>query len=188
MAWASQYQAEFTKPLIRQLLAFIQRDQRAALDWVAGQNVLTSIADYQTAPRATPQFPYVLLYADELVFDPSAVGSRAYACRLICEVAAAHQNFQQLAEIVQDYARAIDAILMTLPLPDFYQSWPLTLPIFGSTSPSTPDTPSGDTTPLLVGSVKELFVVRHKLGRVGRIGQGFAGSALIEIHVDREEL
>lgn len=178
-AWTPSDQAGLTDPIIRQLLAFIQRDQRAALDWFVGTEA-DSIADYQLAAKAMPQFPYVWVYDDETVFDQQAVDSRHYTSRLYTEVAVQHQDYQKLAYLRRQYARAIDAVFTTLPLSDFFNGWPLQLPILGP-EPVT-------TTPLQPGSLKELFVARHRMGRMGKQGTGFAASVLIELHIEMEEI
>lgn len=178
-SWQPSDQAGFTDPLIRQLLAFIQRDQRAALDYYVGTEA-KSIASYLLAAEALPQFPYVWLYDDESVFDQLAVGSRHYTARLYCEVAVSNQDYQRLAILRRQYARAVDAVLMTLQLSDFYSGWPLRLPILG------PDPVT--TVPIQPGAVKELWVARHRMGRMGKAGTGFAASALLEIHIEMEEI
>lgn len=177
MPWTSTYNATFTKLLLRQLLAFIQRDQRAALDWVGGTNVLDSLVSYQLAPLTIPQFPAVLVAPMQSVFVQESVGSRQSVSRIYCAVAVAHQEAQVLAELVQDYLRALDAIFNTLPLSDFYSTWPLTLPVLGSIT----------TTALAAGTVKELFVVSHNYDEIRRVKTQFACAATLELLIDREE-
>lgn len=184
MTWTPAYQATYSDPLIRQLIALIQRDQRAALDFVGGTGVLPDIQDYQLAAESLPTFPYLWIYDDDLIFDQDAVGSRHYVVKLYAEIAVAHQDYQQLAILRRLYANAIDALLMTMSVQfsDFFVGQQLTLPTLGP-NPVT-------TTPLQAGSVKELFVTRHRLGRIGALKGtgGFAASTVIEFIVDREEI
>ncbi len=195
MAWVSKYNAQFTKTLIRQLVAIVQRDQRAALDFVGGANVLLDIQTYQIAHATLPQFPAVLIAPMNSQFVQEAVGSLQSGNKIYCAVAVAHQNSQVLAELSQDYVRALDAIFNTLTsdnnLYQFYQSWPLTLPSLGGggnlTSPAGPTPGSIQTTPLAAGSVKELFVVSHQFDEIRRARNSFVQAATLEVVIDREE-
>lgn len=177
MTWTSKYNATFTKLLIRQLVAFIQRDQRAALDFVGGTDVLPSFVTYQLSPQALPQFPAVLVAPMQLPFVPEAVGSLEYSVRLYCAVGVAHQDPEVLAELAQDYIHAIDAIFNTIDIPDFYSSLSLTLRSTGAIN----------TTALAAGTVKDLFVVSHNYDQIRRAQSGFQCAATLELLIDREE-
>lgn len=190
MAWASKFNAGFVKPLIRQLLAIIQRDQRAALDWVGGTGVLPDIVSYQLAPLLIPQFPAVLVMPNETQFAQEAVGSLQSANRVFAVIAVTHQDGQAVVELLEDYTRALDAIFNTVPLSDFYTPLSLTLPILGGTAtgPASPTPGAIQTTALNAGSVKELFVVSHLYNEIRQRRPGFACSATLELHIDREEV
>lgn len=179
MSWTSAYNATFTKPVVRQLMAFIQRDQRDALDFVGGAGVLPDFVTYQLSPMAIPQFPGVVVTPAETIFDQDAVGSRHSSNPIVCAVAVANQDQDVLAELIQDYVCALDAIFSTVPLSDFYSSWDLLLRILGSNAIPT--------TALESGSVKELFVVRHQYGQIRQRANGFVCSATLELKIDREE-
>lgn len=188
MTWTSQFNATFTKPLIRQLMAIVQRDQRAALDFAGGivspaAGALPSIVSYQLAPLTIPQFPAILIAPMDSAFDHDAIGSLHYVDRVYCAVAVANQDAQILAELAQGYVAALDAIFNTLSLgqpglADLYTALPLTLPSIGTIS----------TAPLAVGSVKEIFVQSHNYDEIRRPKTGgFACVATLALVIDREE-
>lgn len=176
------YGATLTKPLVRQLLALIQRDERAALDFVGGANVLPDFASYQLAPLTIPQFPSVLVVPTDVEFDrDSSGGALRYVARLEVEIAVLNQDPQMLAELAQDYLAAMTALLTSLPLSDFYADHDLRLPILGA-APAV-------AAALAIGSVKDLWIARHEISEIRkkRDGSGFAMAAGLEVLVDREE-
>jgi hypothetical protein len=182
MAWSSQYNAAYTKPLVRQLMAICQRDMRAALDAVGGANVLASIVTWQFAPVAIPQFPAIVIAPMRLAFDRAAVGARKYAVEIQCGVAVAHQDAEVLAELVQDYARALDMVFMTLAdggdgLAQLYSTHTLTHRVLGTITAAA----------LAAGSVKELFVSAHELNEIGRGKKGFEMAATLQVIAEMEE-
>lgn len=182
MAWTPAYTTKSTKLIIYQLLAIVQRDQRAALDYVGGTGVLRDIVTYQLAPMSVPQFPGVMIAPLPRAFNRDAVGSRASTNHIYCAVAVSHQDQQVVAGLVMDYVDALELLFTTLgdnTLYDLYQSWPLTLPILGGTA---------QTTALDAGSVKDLFVASHNFDQIRRVATGFAQVGVLEIQIDREEI
>lgn len=182
MSWTSKYNAGFAKLFIRQLMAIIQRDQRAALDFVGG---LPDIQNFQLSASPTTQFPSLLLVPSRIEFDRESVGSLKSTTQLFCSIAVSHQDSDVLAEMIQDYVRALDALFNTLPLSDFYQTWPLSLRILGNINSTQPPTP---TVPLQVGSVKDLYVVSHDYDYIRRTKTGFAVEGILQMLIDREEI
>lgn len=177
MSWQSKYNAKFTKQVVRQLVAIIQRDQRAALDFVGGAGVLPDFVGYYVAAAPIKQFPTVLVAPMESQFVPDAVGSLESANRFYVAVGVANQDPQVLADLVQDYIRAVDAILNTVPLPDFYAAIPITLQHSSDTV----------TQALEAGSLKDLFLVSHTYNEIRQGANGFQMTAVIEVHIHREE-
>lgn len=180
MAWSSRYNAKFTKQVVRQLVAIIQRDQRAALDFVGGVGVLPALVGYYIAALPIQQFPAVLVAPMESQFAGEAVGTLESVSRFYIAVGVFNQDAEVLAELVQDYVRALDAILNTLQantLPDFYSPLPLTLKTLGTIT----------TDPLEAGSLKDLMVVSHTYNEIRRNTQGFQMTAVLEVHIHREE-
>jgi hypothetical protein len=178
MAWSSKYNAKFTKLVVRQLVAMIQRDQRAALDFVGGVNALAGFVGYQIAGVPIDQCPAILIVPAETLFNPDAQGSLESANRFIIAIAVANQDRQVLAELIQDYVMAVDAMLNTMPLSDFWTAMSLTMPALGTVV----------TTPLEVGSVKDLFVAAHRYDQIRNLStDGFRMAATLEVHIHREE-
>jgi hypothetical protein len=180
MTWTSRFQAGFAKPLIRQLVAFVQRDQRAALDWVGTgyEKPLADIVSYQLSPMAIPQFPGILIAPGPTVFDRDSTGSLKYTTSVYCVIALTHQSQDTLSELLQDYVRALDALFNTLPLSDFHSSWDLNLPILGTIQTE----PIPATTNIL-----DLWVASHT-PEIRNARNKFAMAATIEIHLDVEEI
>jgi len=178
MPWSSVYQARYTKPIVRQMMAVVQRDQRAALDFVGGAGVLPSIVAYQLAPLSTPQFPALMIAPERTAFDHEAVGSRHSANRFYLAIAVTNHNRQVTAELIQDYVLAMDAVFNTVPLSDFSLALPLALPHLG---------PGFNTSGLTGGILKELFVASHNYDEIRIKRDQFSGIGILELLVDLEE-
>ncbi len=174
-----KFQADFLKLLIRQLIAFVQRDIRDALDIVGGTDTLPVIASYQLSPTAITQYPALLVAPDRSEFVREAVSTLQSVSALLAVVGVQHQDPEVLSELVQDYVRAVDMVFNALPLSDFYSAQPISMRIFGPGSVQT--------TALKQGTVKDLFVSAHIYDEVRRQKQGFACAASLMLVVDREE-
>lgn len=179
MTWIPTYRADYTKFVIKQLLAFAQRDQRDALDYVGGVGTLPSIVTYQTSPVAVPQFPGVLIAPERATFDHQAVGTRHYATIVTCVVIVQHQDPQIIVDLAEDYLRALDLIFCTVPISDFHSSWPLQFPTLSSSVQQT--------VPLADGTVQELFVSSHNYDDVRKMRDKFTCTASLELLIEREE-
>jgi hypothetical protein len=178
--WKPVYTADFSKRLVYQMVAFLQRDLPSALAWVASTDQeppLPNIVTYQTAPYTIPQYPALLVVPADTSFDPDSVGTRAGSYEFLVAAAVAHQDAGVCAALVQDYVRALDAVLMSIDIADFALPWPITLPFTTQTV----------TIPCTYGTVKELFVGRHNYDDVRRQKDRFACAATLEVHIDREE-
>jgi hypothetical protein len=179
MPWTSKYNARFTKDLVRQLVAIAQRDQRAALDFVgdvAGE--LAGFQSYLIADTPLQQFPSLLITPMDTAFDRDAAGSLHSVSKILVGVAVSHQDRARLAELLQDYVRAVDAIFNSLDLADLYQAWPLALPHLGD---------GATTTPLDAGTVKDLFIESHSYDEIRKRGASFSMAAVLTLIIDREE-
>lgn len=182
MSWTPSHGATFTQPLIRQLMAFVQRDQRAALDYVGGANVLPSIVTFQLSPQLINQFPALLIAPGPSVFDldsnfaAETGGSIHYTCAVYAVIAVTHQDQHTLTEFLEQYMRALDVLFNSVHLSDFYQGWPLTLPVLGTIT----------TNALNAGTVKGLLTAQHTPEiRNPRNKFGMAGT--IELHIEMDE-
>lgn len=178
MAWSSKYAAKFTKPLIRQLLAILQRDIAAALEDVAPGAGLSKPVEYDLAVAPINQFPAVLLAPQTVAFDEEAIGTLHETIRIYCALAVAHQNRNIIAEQIQDYVRALDEVFNSVPLSDF--ALPLTL--------EAPPEIAGTTVGLPAGRVMRLFVEGHAYDELRQAGtRGFAMAAVISLLIEMEE-
>jgi len=184
MAWVSRYNSQFTKPLVRQLLAIIQRDIRAALDHVAGASVLPAFVTYHRSKNALVQFPGILVAAHDVAFDEDAVGTEHMnPARLAIVVACGHQNPDILSERVEDYVRAVHEILVS--------AWELTPEDFAATDiplPSPPFDPGTFSPGLAAGTMKGLTIPGHSFGDVlVTPDRGMLMSGTITVGVEMEE-
>lgn len=180
MAWAAKYEAKFSRPIVRQLVAIVQRDQRAALDWVGGANVLAGFVDYAFAERAIRQFPGLLITPARIDFSEESVGSLSEVLLLGCAIAIAHQDAELLGEQIQDYTRAVDAIFQAIGPADWAADLTLTHPMFSGGSISTGG--------LSAGTVRRLFVAAHDYGELRARAEGFAKAATLSLLVELEEV
>ena len=159
MAWTSKYAAQFSKPLVRQLVAIVYRDQRAALDFVAGANVLPSFAEFDISKVPILQFPGIFIAAHREHFDEQSQQTLHATIELAGAVAVTHQDRNVLAEICANYVRAVDAIIRSaweLTPQDFYAA--------GLALPARPAGPfaAGETTVgLTPGILTRLWVDTH---------------------------
>jgi hypothetical protein len=148
------YNATFTKPLLNQLIALIQRDQEAAIQIVNPD--LLPISEFHKGPGVRTAFPWLTLSADSTRFDALVSDLRKSSARitLALDVGQFDQSIAQ--DNGQDYARMLDMVITSAPLSDF--SAPL--PIEHETVPARTTTPSAP------GSVKEVFVESHEYSLV----------------------
>ncbi len=181
----ARYQATFAKPLVNQILAILQRDQQAALDILnagrpAGRELLPFAAFYKEA-GTVQNWPAIVLVPQEVSFDANSDADlRTQSVRFICAMAIAGTDPEFLAEDAMDYLRAVDIVLTSAPLADFYTA----LAIDHRT------VPDGMTTALdpAVSRVLDLRVTRHDLGvLVSRRGGSLARGPQIEFVVELEE-
>jgi len=182
--WTPNYNAGLSKQVIRQLLAVMQRDIQAALDFVSGvPGSYPPFAEYDLALLEAQQFPAILLTPDSVIFDEGANGSLHETMRLSCEIAVTHQDRNALAEMLQDYARAVQAVLDTL--------WELTPGDFmlSSLPLPSPPFPAGALSPGLAnGKLLNLFTDRHLFEEIRRKPQsGFTMNATLSVVVEIEE-
>jgi hypothetical protein len=180
MAWTKQFNSVFSKLITRQLMAVIQRDQRAALDDVGGAGALTSFVGYYFGGVPIKQFPAVALAPFQIAFDRDAVGSLHETLRLAVIIAITHQDPQAAAETLEDYMRAMDELLNSMLLSDFYAALTLTHPMFSGGSINLTGLPA-------TTRVTDLFIESHDYGEIRRIRTGFATTGVIALLLDVEE-
>jgi hypothetical protein len=181
----ARYQGQFAKPLVNQLLAILERDQPAALDIVnaarpAGR-ALKPFAAFHKEAAPIQNWPALVLVAQEVTFDAASDPDlRTQTLRFFCALAITGSDPEWLAEDAMDYLRAVDIILASAPLADFYTPLPL----------NHRTVPGGQTTGLdsSVSKVQDLRITRHDLGAlVGRRGGALARGPQIEFIIELEE-
>jgi len=181
-----RYQARFVKPLVNQLIAILQRDQQEALAIVnaarPAERALRPFAAFHKELAPIQNWPAVVLVAQETTFESNSDADlRTQSVRFLCALAVTGTDPEWLSDDAMDYLRAVDMVLTSVPLGDFY----LALPINHRT------VPAGQTTGLdpEVSRVRDLRIVRHDLGvLVGRAGSaGLARGPQIDFVVELEE-
>jgi hypothetical protein len=184
MVWQAAYNAGLSKPVVQQLLAIIKRDIQAALDFVSGvPGSYAPFAEYDLALLPLQQFPAILLTPDTVAFDEEANGSLHQTMRLSCAIAVTHQDRNTLAEITQDYVRAVRAVLDTL-----WESAPGDFLLTNLPLPSPPF-PNGALSPgLASGKLMKIFADGHTFEEIRRAPQGgFVMAASMGVIVEIEE-
>jgi len=182
--WISYYNAGLSKQVVRQLLAVIKRDIQAALDFVSGKpGTYAPFAEYDLALLPVQQFPALLLAPDTVAVEEQANFTLHQSMRLTCVITVTHQDRNALAELIQDYVRAVRAVLDSL--------WELTPGDFMLTSlplPSPPF-PRGALSPgLASGKLTGLFAERHTFEEIRRAPQsGLVMAATMSIVAEIEE-
>jgi hypothetical protein len=183
--WTPYYNAGLSKQVVRQLLAVINRDIQAALDFVSGvPGSYPPFAEYDLALLPVQHFPAILLTPDTVAFDQEASGTLHQTMRLTCAIALTHQDRNLLAEMAQDYVRAVRAVLDTL-----WESTPGDFLLTDLALPSPPF-PSGALSPGLEnGKLMKLFADSHTFEEIRRSPQsGFALEASMSVIVEIEEV
>jgi len=180
-----RYQAQFGKPLVNQLIAILQRDQQAALDIVNAHRPpgreLKPFSAFHKEVVTVQNWPALVLVAQENAFGATSDADlRTQTVRFICALAIAGTDPEWLSEDAMDYLRAVDIVLTSAPLGDFYT--PLSI--------NHRTVPEGETTglDLAASKIQDLRVLRHDLGvLVGRRGGGMARGPQIEFVIELEE-
>ncbi len=181
-----RYQATFAKPLVNQLIAILQRDQQEALNILdAGRpagRALKPFGAFHKEAGTVQNWPALVLVPQETAFDTNSDADlRTQSVRLVAAMAITGADPEWLAEDALDYLRAVDIVLTSAPLGDFYVALAInhrTVPA-GVTSPLDPAT----------SHVLDLRVTRHDLGvLVSRSrGAGLARGPQVEFVVELEE-
>jgi hypothetical protein len=180
-----KYQAQFAKPLVNQLIAIFQRDQQAALDIVnaarpAGRP-LGAFSAFLKEAAPIQNWPALVLVAQQVTFDAeNDADLRSESVQFFCAAALMGTDPEWLAEDAMDTLRALDLILTSVPLTDFY----LPLAINHTT------VPLGLTAGLdpAIAKIQDLEIQRHDLGAlVERRGGALARGPQIEFAVTLEE-
>jgi hypothetical protein len=182
--WVSYYNAGLSKQVVRQLLALINRDIQAALDFVSGiPGSYAPFAEYDLALLPAQQFPAILLSPDMVTFDEEANFTLHHTMRLSCVIALTHQDRNTLAEIAQDYVRAVRAVLDTL-----WESSPGDFLLTNLPLPSPPFQNGALSPGLASGKLMNIFADRHTFEEIRRGAQrGFVMAASMSVVVEIEE-
>ncbi|HLI33413.1 MAG TPA: hypothetical protein VKW70_00090 [Terriglobia bacterium] len=181
MSWTPYFIAQFTKPLIRQLIAIIYRDMPSALALMNPS--YASFQEWDLAEQPVINFPALLIIPREVQFDEQQPFNRAQTIQIALGIAVAHQDPNAVAEILQDYVRAVDQVLET--------SWMSTSSDFSLTTLPLPSPPFavGTLAPGLPGgTVKEVHIIAHMYDELRQRAQGlFAKAATINLKVMLQE-
>lgn len=158
MSYTPAWNATFSKPLLNQTIAMIQRDQMAAL--AAVNSALTPISEFHKGPGLRTAYPWLMLTVEKVAFDIASPSTRSWSARLSLVLDTGQFDQEMAQDNAQDYARALDMILTTAAGSD----WTTPLPIAHET------VPDGATSPPAAGTVKSVFVESHRYGLVSQPG------------------
>ncbi|MGH9354199.1 MAG: hypothetical protein ACRD2G_18885 [Terriglobia bacterium] len=158
MTYTAAWNAAFSKPLLNQTIAIIQRDQASAITLV--NPALIPISEFHKGPAIRTAFPWLTLSADQTEFDASSPWTRSWSSALTLALETGQYDQEMTQDNAQDYARVLDMIMTTASGAD----WTTALPIVHETIPA------GVTTPPAAGSVKSIFVKSHRYSLITRVG------------------
>lgn len=158
MAYTAAWNAAFSKPLLNQAIAIIQRDQASAITLI--NPALAPIHEFHKGPAARMAFPWLTLSADQIEFDPSSPWTRSWSSVMTLALETGQYDQEMAQDNAQDYARVLDVILTTASGAD----WTSALPVVHETIPA------GITMPPAAGSIKSVFIKSHRYGQVARAG------------------
>jgi len=167
MSWTQAYNAQFAKPLVNQLIAFIQRDQAAALTVinaaraVDGNQPLSPISEFHKGPGPRMDWPWLSLEIGPTNFNRGEdKTTRHYEVRISLALDIGQYDQEMAQEDAQDYARVLDMIITSAgPWPSL-GDWTTSLPIQHET------VPRGTTAPNAAGSVNEVSIESHVPGKI----------------------
>lgn len=180
-----RYQAQFAKQLVNQLIAILQRDQQAALAIINATRppgrTLNPFAAFFKEAAPIQNWPALVLVARSTQFDQASDADlRTETHAFFCAMAISGADPEWLADDALDYMRAVDMVLTSVPLGDFY----LPLAISHRTMPG------GQTAGLdpTIAKIQDLRITRHDMGAlVARRGGTLARGPQIEFVVELEE-
>lgn len=166
MAFNTAFSAKFTKPLIRQLIAVVQRDIQGALDYISGATgVYQPFLQYELAINQIIQPPTLILAPrNDNILNDAAQQALEQVVTVQAEVWLSNQDPNVLAEQIQDYVSALALIFNNLGASvngaggsecDFYTALPIN--VRGVIDPAT-NQQITTTTPLALGQVLHCYV------------------------------
>jgi hypothetical protein len=181
VTWVSKFNSSSVNLLVRQLMAIIQRDQRAALDQVAGAGVLPDITGYYFTERPFKQFPSLMLRVlrTEWQREESPM-TRQGTHIMACAVGVQNQDPEPCAELMEDYVEALNTILESIQPGDFRAALTLTHPMYAGGSVVLSGIPTGV-------EVTSIFVQSHDYSALAKLRDGFGTAGIITFEVDTQE-
>lgn len=151
----------FTKPLLNQVIAIIQRDQAAAIALV--NPTLEPIAEFHKGPGTRTAFPWLTVGLVHDSFDREAqTFTRRQVTRLNLSLDVGQFDNELAQDNAADYARVLDMVIASAGPEPTLVDWMAALPIYHET------VPTGITTPNAAGTVKDVFVEDHQYSVVNR--------------------
>lgn len=181
MAWQSKFGSQFTRPVVRQAIAIINRDIQAALDYVSGVSGLYKpFVQYDMAMRPVKQFPALLLSPQSMKIDPAYDAAEKHDTRIYCAIAVAHQDPNAAAEQLEVYLNAVHEVLISAFRLTVYDWYDATIPLPAQPAASSPFA-AGSTSPgLPANSLKYVFDEGWGYDELRAAGkEGFAKAAVI---------
>lgn len=179
--WLPCWQAQFIKPLIRQLVAILYRDMPFAL--AAMSTSYATFQEWDLAESPVQNFPALLITAREEEFDEEQPFSRAQTIQLSLGIAVAHQDPNATAELLQDYVRGVDQVITTM-----WQATSSDLSLATLPLPSPPFAPGSLSPGLPNGTLKEIHIVAHSYDELRQRAQTlFAKAASMTLKISMQE-
>jgi hypothetical protein len=112
MAWEPRIEAQFVRPLVRNLRRIIERDAPEALAWAASPETVAPFKWFGTAWHTEPRYPFVLVLADSIETAENAEGSAIDETHTISlQIGACASDPDKLADELFIRVNAVDSII-----------------------------------------------------------------------------
>lgn len=155
MAFVPYFDSQFSKPVVRQAIAIINRDIQAALDQVTGApGSLPAFTTYDIAFRPKVQPPAILFAPQSVKIDPDYDAAEKHDTRIYCVVAVAHQSPSATAEMLEAYLPAVHKVLITAFKRTVFDWYSTALPLPAQPAAASPFAPGSLAPGLPANSLK----------------------------------
>lgn len=122
MPWTPRIDAQFVRPIIRNLRRIIERDAPNALEWAAAPDVAAPFAWFGTAWHVDMRYPFCLILADATEPDENAEASAIdEAHSLSIQIGSVASDPDKLADDLFIRVNAIDSIIRESTWEDILQ-------------------------------------------------------------------
>lgn len=118
---------QLAKPLLNQIVAFVQRDQLATI--AAVNSALLPITEFHKGPRTFTAMPWMILGYRDTTFDETSEQSQHQLAVIDIVLDVGQYDGELAQDMAMDYLIVLDAILRNAGPPPSYIDWMTPLPV-----------------------------------------------------------